>query len=256
MNIDRDEAARANVLVWQRLLEGVPGASVQREGGVLGVMTGIGLQGFNGVWGERQDVDPGVVAAFLDKLGEAGVPHCMQLRPGWPAKVDEVARARGLSRVTGEPLMVLQDDRHLGDALEAGGLSLRQLLPEEGAVHAHVAALGGVVGKEEPYRAMTRPEVLRTDGLRCYVGDVAGEAVTTAISMTTGDCVGIFSVATLPDHRRRGYAAAVTARAVRDGFDAGARWAWLSASDAGYRVYRSLGFVTLERLDFWERPRR
>jgi hypothetical protein len=46
-----------------------------------------------------------------------------------------------------------------------------------------------------------------------------------------------------------------TARAVRDDFDGGARWAWLSASDAGYTVYRAMGFVTLEQLDFWEPSR-
>lgn len=240
---------------WQRLLEAVPGGWVRREDGLLGAMTGVELAGFNGVWSETGNVDPEVVARLLDAVGAAGVPHCMQLRPGWPPAVDEVARARGLLPVPGEPLMVLFDGDDLPVAEGDGGLSLRRLPPEEGALHAHVAARGEVVRREGPYHKVTSPEVLRTPGVRCYVGEVGGEAVTTALSMTTDDCVGIFSVATLPDHRRRGYAAAITSQAARDGFEAGARWAWLSASDAGYGVYRALGFVTVERLDLWERPR-
>ena len=255
MGLNADEIARSHVRAWELLAGAVPGGWVRREGGALGVMTGVELGGFNGVWGEAQDVDPAAVARLLDSVREAGVPHCMQLRPGWPPEMDEIARERGLVRVAGEPLMVLEDDGQLIAALEVEGLSLRQLMPEEGALHARVAAGGHVVRQEAPYREVTSPEVLRTPGLRCYVGEVRGKPVTTALSVTTGDCVGIFRVATLPDHRRRGYGAAVTARAVRDGFDGGARWAWLSASDAGYTVYRGMGFVTLEQLDFWERSR-
>lgn len=252
MSLIADEVARSSVRAWELLVGAVPGGWVRREGGALGVMTGVELGGYNGVWGEVQEVDPAAVARLLDAVHRGGVPHSMQLRPGWPPEVDEMARQRGLLRVPGEPVMVLDDHRQLSAALVGCGLSLRQISPEEGALHAHVAAGGQVVGQEGPYRKVVSPGVLRTPGIRGYVGEVNGRAVTTALSVTTGDCVGIFSVATLPGHRRRGYGAAVTARAARDGFDRGARWAWLSASDAGYGLYRGMGFVTLERLDFWE----
>jgi len=252
MDLDPDEAARANVRAWEHLVRAVPGAWARRAGGALGVMTGAGLGGFNGVWGEAREVEPSAIADLLDAVGEAGVPHCMQLRQGWPPEVDEVAKERGLVRVPGEPLMALDNGRNLPATVECPGMSLRQLLPEEAHLHARVAAEGGVTRSEALYGEVITPEVLRSPGIRCYVGEVEGRSVTTALSVTLGDCVGIFSVATHPAHRRRGYGSAVTARAALDGHESGARWAWLSASDAGYAVYRDLGFVTVERLDFWE----
>ena len=51
--------------------------------------------------------------------------------------------------------------------------------------------------------------------------------------------------------RSRGYAAAVTARAVADGLSGGAEWAWLRSSPAGYPVYTRLGFKTVERWSSW-----
>jgi hypothetical protein len=58
-----------------------------------------------------------------------------------------------------------------------------------------------------------RPGAARGPQLR---GEVSGEAVVTAVSVSVLDMVGIFNVATLAAYRRRGYGAAVTARAFQD----------------------------------------
>jgi predicted GNAT family acetyltransferase len=95
------------------------------------------------------------------------------------------------------------------------------------------------------------PDVLRLPGVRCYLGEVGGQAVTTGVGVTLGDSTGVFNIATPPAHRRRGYGAAVTARAVADGLAAGAKWAWLQASPAGYATYTRLGFETAETWKCW-----
>ncbi|MGB0094760.1 MAG: hypothetical protein WBP81_19785 [Solirubrobacteraceae bacterium] len=51
--------------------------------------------------------------------------------------------------------------------------------------------------------------------------------------MTIGEAVGIFNVASLEHHRRRGYGAAISTRAARDAMHAGASWAWLQSWDCG-----------------------
>jgi predicted acetyltransferase len=72
--------------------------------------------------------------------------------------------------------------------------------------------------------------------------------------MTLAGATGVFNVATPRQHRGRGYGAAVTARAVRDGFRAGASLAFLQASDAGFGVYRRLGFRHVEDYVLLTRP--
>lgn len=53
------------------------------------------------------------------------------------------------------------------------------------------------------------------------------------------------------DHRRHGYGAAITGRAVHDGLAQGARWAWLQSSADGYGIYQKLGFRTQESWECW-----
>ncbi len=90
--------------------------------------------------------------------------------------------------------------------------------------------------------ALYEPEVASIPGLRTYVGRVEDRPVTTAMGWTANAATGIFQVATLPAHWRRGYGGAVTSRAVLDGFAAGADLAWLQSSRSGERLYRKLGF--------------
>jgi N-acetylglutamate synthase len=57
-----------------------------------------------------------------------------------------------------------------------------------------------------------------------------------------------------PEHRGRGYGRAVTAKAVADGFEAGADLAWLQASQLGQPVYRAMGFRQVETYLVLGRP--
>ena len=80
-----------------------------------------------------------------------------------------------------------------------------------------------------------------------------GEPVSTAIGFVVGETVGIFNVATPPNQRRQGYRAALTERAIRDGFDQGADLAWLQSSHLGEPVYRHIGFRTVGTYNLFTR---
>lgn len=228
----------------------VPGAWTRRAGGAIAAVTGAHIAGYNGVWGVSTNPDPGAVEDLLGEVASSGLPFCLNLRPGWPLELAEVARRHALVPTEGEPLMVLDDLSGL-EATAPGSQHVRQLDPDEGARHAAVAA-AAFGDPEGAFRPVVTPAVLSLPGLRCYLVERDGQALATAIGFTSGDCVAIFSVATLADHRGLGYGTAVTARAIQDGFSDGATWAWLSSSAAGFPVYSRLGFKVVERCDIWE----
>jgi ribosomal protein S18 acetylase RimI-like enzyme len=83
--------------------------------------------------------------------------------------------------------------------------------------------------------------------INVLVGLLGDDWVTTGLSMTTGTFVGIYNVAVVPEHRRKGFGSAATLRALAAGAAAGGTSAYLQASDEGYGVYERLGFVESER---------
>jgi predicted GNAT family acetyltransferase len=95
---------------------------------------------------------------------------------------------------------------------------------------------------------------LSLDGVSCFVGRVDDEVVVTALGITIDDVTGVFNVATMPEHRGRGHGAALTARVVHDGFERGARLAFLQSSALGHRVYQRLGFRDVEEYILLSRP--
>jgi ribosomal protein S18 acetylase RimI-like enzyme len=163
----------------------------------------------------------------------------------------EVVRL-GLSARSPLPGMTASPDE-LADAPSAG-LEIARVEDEKGlAEAARVAAAGGGV-PEEFLLPLYAPAVLGLAGFSVYLGRVDEEAVTTAIGFQTDEDVAIFSVGTPPQHRRRGYGGAVTARAARAGFDNGADLAWLQTSEMAEPLYRQLGFRHVQMHHLLGRP--
>jgi N-acetylglutamate synthase len=249
--MDADTAAEAFGDTWEALLGSSPGWWVERHHGLLGGSTGIGLPSFNGAWAYGRNPDPGALDAMLDRVAATDLPYCLQARP--EAEVaGEVASRRGMIPGVEIPLMVLEETGSLPD-LAPPGLTVRELSAADQDAHVTVAAAGFGIAVEH-FRQLMTPELSRLRGWRAYVGEVGGDPVATGGGFTHGDQVGVFNIATPPSHRRRGYGAALTARAVRDGVRDGANWAWLQATSDGLPVYERLGFKTVECWRFWIAP--
>jgi ribosomal protein S18 acetylase RimI-like enzyme len=147
------------------------------------------------------------------------------------------------------------------------GMTLRELVepPETGLAIARadsaeeLAAARAVyeAGFELPAEMLAPffvPEFATATGFVVYLGRRNGEPVTTATSWIADGAVGIFNVGTPPEHRGHGYAAEVTAHAVREGLASGAELAWLQASPRARQLYERLGFETVERYLLLGRP--
>jgi ribosomal protein S18 acetylase RimI-like enzyme len=137
---------------------------------------------------------------------------------------DPVLRAlgRGTARVEPAPLAVLgeMNERAYGQA--------------------------GVFG---PLVRAVRDERVRSCGLRD--GD---EFVCVAATLSMGDDLGIYFVATEESHRRRGLASGLLLALLADARDAGMRTATLQASADGLGVYERLGFRRVGDMRGYLRP--
>jgi ribosomal protein S18 acetylase RimI-like enzyme len=85
-----------------------------------------------------------------------------------------------------------------------------------------------------------------------YVGYSAGVPVATAAAVITGDVVGVYSVGTLPQSRRRGYAEAVMRRMLADIKDrTGIETSVLQATHSGLSLYQQMGYKKVTRFSVY-----
>jgi ribosomal protein S18 acetylase RimI-like enzyme len=248
--IDSAVAAQAVLETWWHLVPALDGGWARARSGGLAGVTGVPAPTLNGVWVDAVDAEAARIGELLDEVAATGLPHCLQFRPGATGRLTKLAMSRSMTREEDIPLMALDDAGQLGAAQAVSGLTIRELSPAEAPAHARLAA-AGFEAPVEMFLQLTTPALLAGPGVRCYVGERDGQPVTTGLGVTIGPYVAIFNIATPPGHRRHGYGAAVTARAVADGFSAGARWSWLQASPAGQAVYERLGFRTVETWQCW-----
>jgi ribosomal protein S18 acetylase RimI-like enzyme len=76
-----------------------------------------------------------------------------------------------------------------------------------------------------------------------YVGYCNGRAVTTAAAVIQGDVIGLYSVATLPQHRRLGFAEAIMRHVIHEAQQAhGISRTVLQATSSGFSLYEAMGY--------------
>lgn len=249
--MNADVVTDALIRDGDRLIRVIEGASMQVAGEASLLITGVRVPTLNGVFTLRPSATVADVARLLDIAAATGLPHSLQLRPGCSDELVELARARGLVEDEAVPLMAMERAlERVRDASRHPEMTIRLLEPDECGIHIAISA-EAFQSPPEAFERLVTPAVMRLPGHRTYVGTAAGEAVTTAIGSTFGDYVGIFDVATPERYRGRGFGAAVTARAVLDGYEAGASLAYLQSSAMGLKVYERIGFRTLEVWPTW-----
>ncbi len=244
---------------WTWFGDHLPQGWSEATSSAVAAVSGVPAPPLNGVWiapseGDATDVlEP--TRRLLDRVAATGLPHCLQFPTGHAA-LAELAADRGLVRADDIPLMRLDrplNEPHGGVATLGSPLAVRRLDPVEAPLHGHVAAVG-FGAPEDLFAAMVGPEVTGRPEIALYLGEVGGEPVVTGLGVRGNDWVGMFNIATPPDHRRRGFATALTARMLSDAFAEGASWAWLQSSAAGRGVYRRLGFVDVAVWECWITP--
>ena len=239
-----EPAAEAFFATWAAMTATLPGGSYVEEAGVVRARMGLPVPAFNGVWGAHRQVRTDDVLAAVDEFASEDLPWNVQLRPGYPAELDEALQARDLVCTEDVPFMLLPD---VSVVAAPATPPMREVVSFTDVDAALTLIEQGFGMPAELCRGMLPIRMLFLPATTTWIAwdDVD---VSTALSTVHGEMCGIFNVATPAEHRGRGYGAAVTAQAVAT---SGARSAYLQSSPMGLSVYQAMGFHTAEHWRQW-----
>jgi ribosomal protein S18 acetylase RimI-like enzyme len=223
----------------------------QRDGYDLLVFPPVPIAQFNGVW-PFADTAASELEGALAELETLDLPYSVQVRRGLSPDVAKEAETLGLTEVLTMPGMAVRRDELA--ATEAGGIAISRVSDSAGLAEAMATAAAGFGAPLSIFEPLYTAEAAALDGIAYFLGRVDGNPVSTSLGLAVNGTVGVFNVATPPEHRGRGFGAAVTWAAAQDGFDNGADLAWLQSSAMGLSVYRGLGFREVETYDLLTRP--
>ncbi len=181
------------------------------------------------------DPAPDDVASALALVRRHEVGYDVFVRSTWLRAVDAIA-ALGLVRDGEMPCLVA--DLPVPERAAPAALEVRRIGPDR-IDDFRAVAREGFEMPDALVTAAFRPEMLTMDGLRAFVGYVDGRPVACSASHMTDHVIGIYTVATVPAERGRGYGTAITAAAMEG---TPARLAVLQASETGQPVYERMGY--------------
>ncbi len=243
---------RALEAVWALLYSKVDEARFERRADlILAVYPPFPIPQCNGAWvvHDTQSAADALAGAIAEVEASGALPW-VQTRSGHEG-TRRAAADLGLTRRERLPGMVMQPGELVGDPSRVA-VEIDLITATE--VDAANEILATCFGAPKELFDRLCGLFAALDEASWYVGRVDGEIVATALGITIDGVTGAFNIATLPEHRGRGHGAALTSRVLRDGFDGGAKLAFLQSSDIGHGVYRRLGFRDVEKYLLLTRP--
>ncbi len=206
---------------------------------------------------------PDVVRRSLDDVGAEGVPVVIMLAGRALASAQPLVDA-GWVCIGAQPLMLLTDPTGSADSVSADSVSTDAVSTDTAVDRitgpADLAEARLVVAEVfdiSPAMAAVAVPDRVTDGadLSAWVLREQGRMAAVTAAVRRGEGLAIWSMATPPDLRRRGYGRrllrSVLAQAETEGVD----HSLLYSSPEAEPLYRSLGYRVLERWQLWSRPR-
>jgi GNAT superfamily N-acetyltransferase len=195
---------------------------------------------------------------FVALIRARGVGGYICLSERIQRRVESLARELGLEPLPAIPLMV----RAGAPEGAAGGLDAAPAVAASGGVVERVITekcLAEFLAVSEAafdlpadlYGRVVTPDLLRGPGLSVYVARVDDRVVSCVCVVEDEGLAGISGMATLPELQGRGIGASLLA-AVLD--EHPARAFYLTASQAGQRLYRRHGFETVDSATAWVVP--
>jgi N-acetylglutamate synthase len=255
LDLDRDDLLRrahANFAeTWRLYARGTGSGVIHEEDGVLCIITGIPIPYFNPTIVTRLPDNPAsAVERIRDFYLASDQRPVINVTGSAAAVMEPLFRAAGFVFDEDEPVMILDPDDAREPRMPAG-LTFDVVRDPEQLRAFNVAAAAGFEVPPGLLDPFDDPHQLELPDFTNYAGFLDGKLVATAALMATHRMAGVNTISTLPEYRGRGIGAAMTWRAIQDGFAAGCIAACLHASHLGYRVYERLGFRHVADYRVW-----
>jgi GNAT superfamily N-acetyltransferase len=190
------------------------------------------------------------LAAAVAFFGD--LPFSLWCRDGLDPEIDGAVLGAGLSIGAGPPLLVLDE---VGDVpAPPDGVGITEVGADDLPDTVTASAIGN--GMPPHFAAVfANDDLLADPDVAIVLARVDGTAVATAMTVVSGDAIGIYAVSTVPEWRGKGLGAAVTWAAVAAGRERGGTWSVLQSSAMGLGVYERMGYRVVGDYRFIRRPR-
>jgi len=257
-----EDAAQGNLVTHMTWVQSrLPGGRVDATDELVLSDSGIPCDTFNFVCGARLGADPAAaIARAVDWFASAGGPFSWWVGPAdRPAALGQALFEAGFAAAEAEVGMAADLT-----TLEPPGPAPHGLRVERAITAAQIADYARVVAANwdppDPnvllfYRMAAPILRVRDCPIRLYVGYLADTPVATAELTVSEGAVGLYGIATLASHRRRGFGTALTLRPLLDARQEGHTLAVLQASADGRPVYARLGFRETGHYTEYQLPR-
>ncbi|MBV9599351.1 MAG: GNAT family N-acetyltransferase [Chloroflexi bacterium] len=229
----------------------LPDPHVVLRGPALLLITGAPAPDFNMALLEAAPMAETILREFVALVRAADVPALFMLSSTTDTSLRAVAHEAGLSEAGSAPLMVLTDL----PAVTAGrtdAFAVETVADPTRLAHvADLVAAGFGLDRDWVGRVFAAPSLLNAPGVTYFLASHAGEPYSTVTTTGTQGMVGIWSMATAPEHQRRGAGRAVLQAALDHHLAHGADAFYLVATPAGKPLYDAVGFETVDDLAIW-----
>jgi ribosomal protein S18 acetylase RimI-like enzyme len=251
-----DPATSLRIINNQRLMRATHRGEYRDLGGALAITSDAPVPAWNCI--EAFTTDDRRIDALLDigfaLLRAFDQPPAARLTPlDLPPAIESRLRERSLSPEAHQTSMIFRGNPP--GVRASADIDIRVASPDDARAYAAIeaqvtapkerwakgfllgAALANVLDPQQTF----------------YIAHAAGEPVGVALVVREGDVAGLYSIATLKAHRRRGVASTLIVRAIADAQRDGATLICLecdSNSDA-VRLFASLGFEPAHEASLW-----
>ncbi|MEX0984138.1 MAG: GNAT family N-acetyltransferase, partial [Actinomycetota bacterium] len=197
-------------LAWRRRALSL-GGTVHEADGLVVTLTGVAFAPFNATMVQRPPVDPdAALAAAREIHGRTGLAFGLDLDPVLHAPVRDAADRAGLSVIEARPGMVAATAGVLMPAMPPG-VAIEWVTDRAGLDAVADVDHASFGGDRSLIRAFVGDGTLSDPAQRAYVATLDGRPVACAETACLDGTLGVFGVATVPEARRRGIGAAITA---------------------------------------------